>query len=84
MLPPRGRGRAGAVAAVVVTVSATAVFAVGAVGKLIGTALADVPTVWDQSLVDVGYFAAGQTLLILAGSSFSGSSLPGVQSGLLR
>lgn len=57
-----------AVAAVLVTVPATAVaFAVGAVGNLIGAASAGVPTVWDQSLVDVGYFAAGQTLLLLVG-----------------
>lgn len=65
------RGRlvlAKAVAAVLVTVPATAVaFAVGAVGNVIGTASADVPAVWDQALVDVGYFAAGQTLLLLVG-----------------
>jgi len=69
LVPHRGRlVLAKAVAAVLVTVPATAVaFAVGAVGNVIGTALADVPTVWDQSLVDVGYFAAGQTLLLLVG-----------------
>ena len=69
LVPHRGRVvLAKAVAAVLVTVPATAVaFAVGAIGNVIGTALADVPTVWDQSLVDVGYFAAGQTLLLLVG-----------------
>jgi len=69
LVPHRGRlVLAKAVAAVLVTVPATAVaFAVGAVGNVIGTALADVPTVWDQSLVDVAYFAAGQTLLLLVG-----------------
>jgi ABC-2 type transport system permease protein len=69
LVPHRGRVvLAKAVAAVLVTVPATAVaIAVGAVGNVIGTALADVPTVWDQSLVDVGYFAAGQTLLLLVG-----------------
>jgi hypothetical protein len=69
LVPHRGRVvLAKAVAAVLVTVPATAVaFAVGAVGNVIGTALADVPTVWDQSLVDVGYFAAGQTLLLMVG-----------------
>ena len=62
------RGRVVLAKAVLVTVPATAVaFAVGAIGNVIGTALADVPTVWDQSLVDVGYFAAGQTLLLLVG-----------------
>jgi ABC-2 type transport system permease protein len=69
LVPHRGRlVLAKALAAVLVTGPATAVaFAVGAVGNVIGTALADVPTVWDQSLVDVGYFAAGQTLLLLVG-----------------
>src|SRR5688500_1018207 len=69
LVPHRGRVvLAKAVAAVLVTVPATAAaFAVGAIGNVIGTALADVPTVWDQSLVDVGYFAAGQTLLLLVG-----------------
>lgn len=57
-----------AVAAVLVTVPATAVaFSVGALGNIVATRLADVPTVWNQSLVDVGYFAAGQTLLLLVG-----------------
>lgn len=69
LVPHRGRVvLAKAVAAVFVTAPATAVaFTVGAVGNVIGAALADVPTVWDQSLVDVGYFAAGQTLLLLVG-----------------
>jgi hypothetical protein len=69
LVPHRGRVvLAKAIAAFLVTVPATAVaFAVGAVGNVIGAALADVPTVWDQSLVDVGYFAAGQTLLLLVG-----------------
>jgi hypothetical protein len=52
---PGTRGAAKAVAAVLVTVPATAVaFAFGAVGNVIGTALADIPAVWDQSLVEVG------------------------------
>ena len=69
LVPHRGRVvLAKAVAAVLVTLPATAVaFAVGALGNVIGTALADVPAVWNQSLVDVGYFAAGQTLLLLVG-----------------
>jgi ABC-2 type transport system permease protein len=69
LVPHRGRVvTAKAVAAVLVTVPATAVaFGVGAVGNIIGTASADVSTVWDQSLADVGYFAAGQTLLLLVG-----------------
>jgi hypothetical protein len=69
LVPHRGRVvLAKTVAVVLVTVPATAVaFAVGAVGNLIGAASADVPTAWDQSLVDVGYFAAGQTLLLLVG-----------------
>jgi ABC-2 type transport system permease protein len=69
LVPHRGRVvLAKAIAAVLVTIPATAVaYAVGALGNLIGATLADVPTVWDQSLVDVGYFAAGQTLLLLVG-----------------
>jgi hypothetical protein len=56
LVPHRGRVvPAKAVAAVLVTVPATAVaFAFGAVGNVIGTALADIPAVWDQSLVEVG------------------------------
>lgn len=57
-----------AIAAVLVTLPATAVaFGVGAVGNILATALAGVPAAWDQSLADVGYFAAGQTLLLLVG-----------------
>lgn len=69
LVPHRGRVvLAKAIAAVLVTVPATAVaFSVGALGNLIGATSADVPTIWDQSLVDVGYFAAGQTLLLLVG-----------------
>jgi ABC-2 type transport system permease protein len=69
LVPHRGRVvTAKAVAAVLVTVPATAIaFGAGAVGNTIGAALAGVPPVWDRSLVDVGYFAAGQTLLLLVG-----------------
>lgn len=69
LVPHRGRVvLAKAIAAVLVTVPATAVaFVVGAVGNLTGAALADVPAVWNQDMVDVGYFAAGQTLLLLVG-----------------
>ena len=67
LVPHRGRVLlAKASAAVLVTVPATAAaFGVGALGNLAGTALADVPVVWDQSAADVGYFALGQTLLLL-------------------
>jgi hypothetical protein len=69
LVPHRGRVvTAKATAAVLVTVPATAVaFGVGSVGNMIGAALAGVSPVWDQSLVDVGYFAAGQTLLLMVG-----------------
>ena len=69
LVPHRGRVvLAKAIAAVLVTLPATAVaFGVGAIGNLAGTALANVDPVWDQTLVDVGYFAAGQTLLLLVG-----------------
>ena len=69
LVPHRGRVLlAKAVAAVLVAVAATAVaFAVGALGNLAGAAMADVTPVWDQSAADVGYFALGQTLLLLVG-----------------
>ena len=72
LVPHRGRVLlAKAIAAVLVTVPATAVaFGVGALGNLTGAALAGVPPVWNQTAVDVGYFALGQTLLLLVGFVF--------------
>jgi hypothetical protein len=69
LVPHRGRVLlAKALGAVLVTVPATIVaFGVGALGNLVGAALADVPVVWDQNWVDVAYFALGQTLLLLVG-----------------
>jgi ABC-2 type transport system permease protein len=69
LVPHRGRVLlAKAVAAVIVAVAATGVaFAVGALGNVIGTAAAGIDTVWDQNLADVGYFALGNTLLLLVG-----------------
>jgi hypothetical protein len=69
LVPHRGRVLlAKAIAVVSVTVPGTLVaFGVGAVGNVAGTALADVPAVWNQDLVDVGYFALGQTMLLLVG-----------------
>jgi ABC-2 type transport system permease protein len=69
LVPHRGRVLlAKAIAAVLVTLPATAAaFGVGALGNVTGAALADVPVVWDQSAVDVAYFALGQTLLLLTG-----------------
>jgi hypothetical protein len=69
LVPQRGRVLvAKAIAAVLVTVPATAAaFGVGALGNLSGAALAGVDPVWNQAWVDVGYFALGQTLLLLTG-----------------
>ena len=69
LVPHRGRVLlAKGIAAVLVAAAATLVaFAVGSLGNLAGSGLADVPTVWDQDLADVGYFALGQTLLLLVG-----------------
>lgn len=65
------RGRvltAKAIAAALVTVPATAAaFGVGALGNLAGAALAGIDPVWNQAWADVGYFALGQTLLLLTG-----------------
>ncbi len=69
LVPHRGRVvLAKALAALLVTVPATAIaFGVGAVGNVAGAALAGVPTVWDRSVADVGWFAAGQALTLLVG-----------------
>ncbi len=69
LVPHRGRVLlAKAIAVVSVTVPATLVaFGVGAAGNVAGTAMADVPAVWNQDLVDVGCFALSQTLLLLVG-----------------
>ena len=69
LVPHRGRVLfAKAVAASLVALAATAVaFAVGAVGNLTGAAMAGIAPVWNQNLADVGYFALGNTLLLLVG-----------------
>ena len=69
LVPHRGRVLgAKAVAAGLVTVPATAAaFGVGAVGNVAGAALAGLDPVWDQGWSDVGFFAFGQTLLLLTG-----------------
>ncbi|MCY4728581.1 ABC transporter permease [Nocardioides sp. STR2] len=69
LVPHRGKVlTAKAVAAVLVTVPATvAAFSVGALGTLAGATLAGIDPVWDQGWADVGYFALGQTLLLLTG-----------------
>jgi hypothetical protein len=69
LVPHRGLVMlAKAIAAVSVTVPATiAAFGVGAAGSLLGAAMTDGAPVWDQTVVDAGYFALGQTLLLLVG-----------------
>jgi len=69
LVPHRGRVLlAKALAALVVVAASTAVaFAVGALGNLVGSSLAGVPTVWDHSLADVGRFALANALLVLVG-----------------
>jgi ABC-2 type transport system permease protein len=69
LLPHRGRVLfAKAVAAGLFALAATAVaFAVGALGNVIGAATAGIDPVWNQDLADVGYFALGNTLLLLVG-----------------
>ncbi len=69
LVPHRGRVLlAKAIAAGLVALAATAVaFAVGAVGNVIGAAMAGIDPVWNQDLADVGYFALGNTLLLLVG-----------------
>lgn len=69
LVPHRGRVLgAKAVAVALVTVPATvAAFGVGALGNLTGATLAGVDPTWDQGWGDVGFFALGQTLLLLTG-----------------
>ena len=69
LVPHRGRVvLAKAVAAISVTVPATiAAFGVGAAGNALGAAMTDGAPLWDQTVVDAGYFALGQTLLLLVG-----------------
>ena len=69
LVPHRGRVLlAKAAGAVLVAAGATLVaFAVGALGNVVGTAVAGIPTVWDLDVADVGYFALGNTLLLLVG-----------------
>jgi hypothetical protein len=69
LLPHRGRVLlAKGIGAVLVAVAATGVaFAAGALGNIVGTAMAGIDTVWDQDLIDVGYFALGNILLLLVG-----------------
>jgi ABC-2 type transport system permease protein len=69
LVPARGRVLlAKAIGAVLVAVASTMVaFAVGALGNVLGTAMAGTPTVWDLDLADVGYVALGNTLLMLVG-----------------
>ena len=69
LVPHRGRVLlAKALAVGLVAVAATAVaFAVGALGNVVGAAMAGLDPVWDQHFADVGYFALGNTLLLLVG-----------------
>jgi hypothetical protein len=69
LVPHRGRVLlAKAIAAVLVAVASTLLaFAVGALGNVVGTAMTGTATVWDVDAVDVGYFALGNTLLLLVG-----------------
>ena len=69
LVPHRGRVLvAKAIASVLVALAATAVaFVVGAVGNATGAAMAGMDPAWNQDLADVGYFALGNTLLLLVG-----------------
>ncbi len=69
LVPHRGRVMlAKAVAALLVALGATLVaFVVGAIGNPVGAAIAGISPVWDQDLADVGYFALGNTLLMMVG-----------------
>jgi ABC-2 type transport system permease protein len=69
LVPHRGRVLlAKAMAVLVVAAVATVLaFAVGAVGNLAGSALADIPAAWDVDAADAANFALGNILLLLVG-----------------
>lgn len=69
LVPHRGRVLlAKAIGAVLVALGATLVaVAVGALGTLVGSATAGVPTRWDLDLADGAFFALANTLLLLVG-----------------
>jgi ABC-2 type transport system permease protein len=69
LVPHRGRVLlAKAFAVGLVAVAATVVaFAVGALGNVVGAVMAGIDPVWNQDVADVGYFALGNTLLLLVG-----------------
>ena len=69
LVPHRARVMlAKALAAVLVAMGATVVaFLVGSLGTLVGAAIAGITPAWDQDLAAVGYFALGNTLLMMVG-----------------
>lgn len=69
LIPHRGRVlTAKAAAAGLIAVTATLLaFVAGAAGNLAGSAIADIPTVWNHDLVDVGYYTLSNVLLMLVG-----------------
>jgi ABC-2 type transport system permease protein len=69
LVPNRGRVLfAKALACGLVALAATSVaFTVGAVGNVAGAVMAGIDPVWNQDLTDVGYFALGNSLLLLVG-----------------
>jgi ABC-2 type transport system permease protein len=69
LVPNRGHVLfAKALASGLVALAATAVsFTVGALGNVTGAAMAGIDPAWNQDLTDVGYFALGNTLLLLVG-----------------
>jgi hypothetical protein len=72
LLPHRARVLlAKGIGAGLVALAATGVaFVVGALGNVAGSATAGIDTVWDVGLVDVGYFALGNILLLMVGFTF--------------
>ena len=69
LVPHRGQVLAGkAIAALgIAIVSMLVAFPVGALGNILGSGIHGVPTVWDQSPVDVLYLVLGNTLLLMVG-----------------
>jgi hypothetical protein len=69
LVPHRGRVMLAKAIAVVsiAMLSMPVAFLVGALGNIVGSAITDAPTVWDQGLVDLLYLLLGNTLLVMVG-----------------
>ena len=69
LVPHRGRIvlAKGIVAVGIAVASMVVAFAIGAIGNIVGSTIAGVPTVWDDGFGHLGYIVLGNTLGLLVG-----------------